>query len=104
MNMIEDQYAELIIAIQKSLGLTITELAKQIGASRSAVSSWVNGGATPQKKFREALEKLAGTANIGKPKSQIINISGLSPAYQDQIRTLADLLFRLDALEKGAKE
>ena len=90
--------------LREERGMTQTDLAKVVGASDKAVSTWENGTAIPR---IGKIEKMAHYFNV--PKSEIIgDIEERQQrrmlAYYEQFKTLIDLASQLDSEDRARLE
>ena len=90
--------------LREERGMTQTDLAKVVGASDKAVSTWENGTAIPR---IGKVEKMAQYFNV--PKSEIIGDAEERQqrrmlAYYEKFKNLIDLAARLDETDRARLE
>ena len=92
--------AERLRLLREKAGKTQTDIAKELGLTRSSVNSWEQGFAIPSMQYIVELAKLHGVSTdylLGLNQSKTISVEGLT---DKQVGILVDLVqcFRADNL------
>mgnify|MGYP002627407892 CR=1 FL=1 len=85
-------FADKIKLMREQLGITQSDLAKQLGLTRSSVNSWEMGLSVPSTQYIIELAKLFGISTdylLGLERDAVISVEGLS---EKEVSILLDLI------------